>query len=236
MFGQRSHDTIIDPVLHQNAARLGTVLTGIKETTTTDGFDHRIQVGIVKHNYRRFAAQFQMHMANLLGRGPHCGHPSRGTSGDADPLNPWMINQCITNTSAIPMDHVDHTRWHNVIDQLCCPQSGQGRQLAWFEDNRATRGQWGRQFPSGHHQGVVPGRDTRNRADRILADHAGKTLNILACRTALLGARRARHKTKGVNGEWHFIIMSTWPRLAAIHAFQFSQFLAVLFQLVCNGK
>ena len=57
-----------------------------------DGFDDRIDIGIAEHDHRRLAAEFQMHMADLLRGGFHRRHSGCRRTGDRNPLDARIVD------------------------------------------------------------------------------------------------------------------------------------------------
>ena len=64
------HQPFINALLRVNSAGRRTILPGVVETKGSDAFHHRIYISVVKHNHRRFAAQFHMRALNRRRRVP----------------------------------------------------------------------------------------------------------------------------------------------------------------------
>ena len=71
---QLSHQFVVDPGLGVDAARGGAVLAGVVIPVGAHAFDHGLQVGVVAHDHRSFAAQLQVRAFKCFG----CCDPAAG--------------------------------------------------------------------------------------------------------------------------------------------------------------
>ena len=86
-------------------------------------------------------------------------------------------------------DHVQDARWEDLGGELGEPQRAQRGDLRRLEHDHVPRGERRRDLPDRHHQGVVPGRDLADDADRFAA-HERRVAGLVLPRGR--GVRRSR--------------------------------------------
>ena len=141
------HHPVINRFLDHDAAWLRAILSGIEICTTMDGFDDRIDIGVAEHDHGRLAAEFQMHMANLLRGGLHRRHPGGRRAGDRNPLDARIVDQAVADPGAVTVNDVEHTGGENAIQDLGKPQGRQRRHLRRLQYHRASGGKRRSELP-----------------------------------------------------------------------------------------
>ena len=63
------HEFAVDALLHQNAAGGGATLAGGAEAAPESAFNGQVEIGVVEHDHRVLAAQFERAMLEALGGG-----------------------------------------------------------------------------------------------------------------------------------------------------------------------
>ena len=94
------------------------------------------------------------------------------------------------------------------------------RLLGRLEHHGVARGERRRHLPGRHHQWIVPGRDRRDHADGIAADHAGEARQIFARDRAMHRARSAREEAEHIGDRGDLVVQRRVQRLAAVLRFE----------------
>ena len=99
-------------------------------------------------------------------------------------------------------------------------ERGERSLLGGLQHHRIAGREGWSQLPGGHHQGIIPGRDRGDDAERIAADHAGVSGGVLACAKARPDPRRAREEAEHVRHGGDLIGQNQALGLAAIERLQ----------------
>ena len=140
-----------------------------------------------------------------------------------------MVDQLAAGGAAPSRQDIDHTFRIDVLQHSDQLQRGQRGQLGWLQHHRTSGGQRRCQLPCGHHQRVVPWRNTGDNTNRITPYHRGIAFHIFTGGNARHAAHSACHKAENINTGIHLFNRST-NRLARIERFQTSECLAFGFQ------
>lgn len=168
---QRLHQLFIHRALHIQAAGGGAILPGVVEAETANTVHHLLQVGVVKHNHRSFAAQLHVgafHAGRCIADDMRTGGDRPGQRYHAHPL---VAGQRIADFSSLTEQNIDHARREQVGQQAGQIQRRQRRLLRRLQHRAVSRRQRRGQLPRRHHQRVIPGGDRGDDADRIAANH-----------------------------------------------------------------
>ena len=91
-FGQRLDEPTMHRPVQQVDRRRGTDLPGIAEACVHCVGGGAVDVGVVEHDHRVLAAQFQHHRLDPLGRGPVDSPPGGNRSGESDTAHQRMAH------------------------------------------------------------------------------------------------------------------------------------------------
>ena len=119
-------------------------------------------------------------------------------------------------------------RLHGELEEA---QRRQRRLLGRLQHLRVPRGQRGRELPDGHHQGVVPGGDPADHAERLTPEHRRVAAHVLAGGLALEHPRRAGEEANVVGGDRHLVARGR-QRLADVLGLELGQLLGVFVEQV----
>ena len=169
------------PRAGQHPGRGGAVLPGVEVPGDRDRFRDLGHVGVVEHDDRRLAAEFQVDPLevtrgrdrDLLAR-PHA-------AGDRHHLRHRVRDQ---RAAGVPVTahHVEHAVRQELAHQLGHEQRADRRGVGRLEHHGVARRQRRRPLPDAHHHRVVPRRHRRAHPDRLAPDHRGVIGHVLAGR------------------------------------------------------
>jgi hypothetical protein len=139
-------------------------------------FDGAVDVGVVKHDEGRIAAQLQRQLFDAWG--PICAIRMRPTSVEPVKLM-WRTASLAQNTLPMAMLlSLSAVSTFNTpagmparMANSASGQSGQRRELCGLDDDRTTGRQCGRHLAGDHGQWEVPWRDGCAHANRLRDDH-----------------------------------------------------------------
>ena len=116
--------------------------------------------------------------------------------------------------------HVQHARRQDVGRELREAQGRQGRPRRRLEDDGIAGGQRRPQLPAGHVQGIIPGSNRGDHADRLAADERGSIRDVLVDRLALHAASCSGEEAHvvGDGGHVHGSDVEWLARLAGLEA------------------
>ena len=135
-----------------------------------------VEIGVVKNNVRRFAAQLERDLLQIAGGGLHDELADFGRAGERNFVDIRMGGQRGAGRLAVTSHDVDDAIGKPAsMNQFAEPQGGQWRLLGRLENDGAAGGQRGTEFPRGHQQREIPRNDLTDDADG-LAQGVGKEL------------------------------------------------------------
>lgn len=112
---QLFHQLGIDSLLGINAAGCRTVLPGIVEAKRPHPFNHRIQIGIIKHDHRRFAAQLHMGAFNRGRRMADDMFPGRDRTGQRNHADLLVPGERVADRFPATKQHVQNARREDIF-------------------------------------------------------------------------------------------------------------------------
>ena len=166
---QARQKSICYAALHEHPGAVGADLALGIEVAHHGGDYGLFQVGVVKHQQGRFAAQLHGHALQGSGGGLHYVFASGHRAGDRHLGHAGVRRQQRASCTA-PLQHVEHAGRHSGFQVNFGQLHRRGRgQLRGFENHGIARSQGGRRLPAGNLQGVVPGANAHAHAQRLLA-------------------------------------------------------------------
>ena len=132
-----------------------------------------LEVGVGEHHVGVLAAELERHPLHRPGRGRHQPPAGLQTAGEGDQVDPRVGRQGCAGGRAGAEDQVaDAGRQAGLRQQPHQVDRGVRRQLARLEDEGVAGREAGRDLPGDLEQRVVPRRDQRADADRLVHDPA----------------------------------------------------------------
>ncbi|MNE08728.1 hypothetical protein D3C80_1013860 [compost metagenome] len=153
---------------HQHPTGGRTHLPGIEETTQASQLHRKFQVGVLQHQQRRFAAQFQAHTLDRLRRPLHYLHTHRIAASEGNLGNTRIGRQGRAHRQPGTADQVEHPiRQPRFGDDRRQFQLGQRGDFRRLEHHAAACRQCRRQLPGGGDHGEVPRHDQTDHTARF---------------------------------------------------------------------
>ena len=201
-----------DALLHQQTAACAADLTLIEPDGIDKALDGAVQIGVVKHDIGRFAAQFQgQRLAGACGGFPDLA-AHRRRSGKGDLVHIAMGDQGGPGI-AVACNDVQHALGQpGLARQFGEQQGGQRRVFGGFQDNGIASGQGGGNLPRQHQQRKVP-RDHRAANPQRL--HARLFTGQQLRQTGVIVEMPCDQR--------HIDVAAFTDRFAVIHGFQHGQ-------------
>ena len=105
-------DEVIDELavnafLHDDAAGRGAALSGGAERAPEPAFDSQFEIGIVEHDHRILAAEFERTVFEALGRRGAHDPADRGRAGERDGADYWMFGERRPDFCAVARYDID---------------------------------------------------------------------------------------------------------------------------------
>ena len=160
--------------LHQQT-RAGTADLPLIEPDRIDyALHHAIEVGVLEHDERTLAAQFER---QALAR-PRGGHANRaanfGAASERDLVDIRVPDDRGARAS-IAGDEIEHARWQaDLLHQLGEAQRREWRELGGLEHDRVSGGEGRCDFPRQHEQREIPRNHLPYHTVRVLARKLGR--------------------------------------------------------------
>ncbi|MCY1526860.1 hypothetical protein D9M68_619040 [compost metagenome] len=129
-------------------------------------------------------------------------------------------------------DDIDHARRQQLIDELGQAQGGQRGLFGGLEDHGVAGGERRAELPGRHHQGVVPGRDGGDHADRVAADHRGEARQVFPGRRTGKAAAGAGEEAEHIGYGGKLVVQCGGVGFAAVVGLQLRQLFGVRFDAV----
>ena len=165
-------NSLIDALLHDDAAGRGAALSGSAKGAPQAAFDGEVEVGVIEHNHGIFSAQFERAMFEALGGGGADDPAHGGRSGQRDGADRRVLGQGRPDFGAESGHDVDHAFGYAGIGQrLHQVKGGEGRVLRRFNHAGVAADDGGQQLPRRNRHGKVPGRNHAADADRLAHGH-----------------------------------------------------------------
>lgn len=107
-FTQAFDEALVDPVLDVQAAGCGAVLASVVEAEGADAVDGGIDVCVIEHQHRRFAAQFHVHAFHAVGGGTDDVRAGGDRAGQRHHAHLGMGYQRVADRLAAAEENVQH--------------------------------------------------------------------------------------------------------------------------------
>ena len=221
-------------LLNQQPARRGAALAVQRVDHEHDRIQRAIEVGVVEHDHRVLAAEFEMDA--LQGRGAlrHDSGAGRALADKADCLDGGMLGQRLAGFLAHAVNGVEHAVGQaGLFCQSRQQIGGDRRPFRRLVHHRATGRQGRGDLPGREHERRVPWRDHADRADR----HPRRDVPVLLARRveAVAGLRAfvgeeteiLRRADRGLGHEA--------VRLAGVNAFQHRDVVGVVLDRISHA-
>ena len=169
---QLFHESIVDAVLYQKAVNAHAGLASVAELAGHGAFHGLVQVGIVKDDKGRVAAQFQGHFLNVLGALGHQLGAHFGGPGKAQFAKNGRVSEGGGNGPGAAGNHIEHASGNaRALGQLSQRQGGVGGGAGGFDHHGAAGCQSGPGLAGDHGRGEIPGGDGGGDADGLFDHH-----------------------------------------------------------------
>ncbi len=159
---------VVDLVLGIDAIGADAGLAHVAEFRDHGAFDRGIEIGVIEHDERRVAAEFEAELLHADRGLPIKNLAHFGRAGETDHAHRRMLAQHLADGSGLTGQHVEHTlREAGLLGQRSQRQRGQRGFGGGLEHHGAARGQRRRNLAGDHGAGEIPGRDGAGHPDRL---------------------------------------------------------------------
>jgi hypothetical protein len=172
-------ETIVQRAVNQQSARRRAALAVQAVDHEHDRIDGAIQVGVLEHDHRILATELQVHA--FQGRGTLTHDETAGARLADESRRPdgGMLGEQLAGALPDPIHQIHHARGHARFGH----DLGEQRRRQWaplggLVDDRASRGQGGRDLPRRQHERRIPRRNDRHGTDRL----PGRVVQVLGGR------------------------------------------------------
>ena len=173
-FGDTRDEVVVEVAGDDGPRRRGAVLTGVDERRGDRALDGGVEIGVVEHQERRLAAEFELGAMPVLGGRGHHLAPHGRRPGERHQVDVAVSGQCRADVAAGPGDDVEHAGGQaGLAGEPRQRERRQRRHLGGLDHHRAAGGQRRNDLPYGHLQRIVPRRDGRDDADGLTPDAGG---------------------------------------------------------------
>ena len=176
-FDQPVDELVVDALLDQQPRAGRADLAGVQEHGRQGEVQGDLEVGVGEDDVGVLAAELER---DLLDRGGGRGHhPPAGdqATGEGHQVDARVLDQGRGRVGTGAEDEVADARGQpGLLEQPHQDDAGVRRQLARLEHEGVAGGEAGRDLPGGLEERVVPRRDERTHADRLVDDAAEHVL------------------------------------------------------------
>ncbi|MCY1396344.1 hypothetical protein D9M71_113130 [compost metagenome] len=216
---------------HQHATGRGTHLPGVEEGATAGQVDGQVQIGLLQHQQRRLAAQFQADALHGFRRTLHHLHAHGVAAGEGHLGHLAVGRQRRAHRKAGAAHHIEHaSRQAGPGDDACEFQLRQRRHFRRLEHHGAAGSQGRGEFPGGGHHGEVPRHDQADHTHRLATQAGSEVFARQLHRAVLLGVQPFGQAGVVLEGANHVIDVDGRfeQRLAVVQRLQLDQGFATL--------
>ncbi|MNZ43198.1 hypothetical protein D3C78_607980 [compost metagenome] len=168
--GQASQQRLVGCTLHQHAGGGRADFALVPEDAEHDPLDSLFDIAVGEDHERRFAAQLQGDVLDVLGGRLHDAAAHRHAAGEGQLVDARVRGNCCAHRGTRAGDDVQHPGWQaGFIGDTCQLQGGQRGLLGGLEDDAATSGQGRGDLPRSHQHREVPRHDGTGHPDWLLA-------------------------------------------------------------------
>ena len=169
--------------VHEHARPVGAHLAGGVEIAEDCAGHGIVELGVVEHDERRFAAELERHVLEGLGRLAHDDAACPGLAGERDLGDARMGDEGLPGARVALHDVEGAVGQPGLLERLGEVGGGEGRQLGRLEDHRVAAGECRGRLPAGDLDRVVPGADPGDHAEGLaprIAERRGAEVDMLA--------------------------------------------------------
>ena len=172
LFGEALDEGVVDLRVRVEAVGADTRLAGVAVLGEERTFDGRVEVGIVEHDERRVATEFERQLLQRRRALLHQDASDRGRSGEGQLANHRRIAQRLADGDRVLLvrrDDVEHARREpGALREFGEGERRQRCLLGGLDDDRAAGRERRRHLARDHRVREVPRRDRGGDADRLL--------------------------------------------------------------------
>jgi hypothetical protein len=133
--------------------------------------DRGVEIGVVEHDVGALAAELELELLEVAGRGLDDPATGGGRAGERQLGDAVVLGEPLAGGGAVTGDDVDHAgREADLADQLGDGERAERRELGGLEHDGVAGGERGAELPAGEHQREVPRHDLTDHADRLALD------------------------------------------------------------------
>ena len=174
---QPVHELVVDALLDQQARACRADLAGVQEHRREREVESDLEVGVGEDDVGVLAAQLEGDLLDGGGGRRHHLAPGDQTAGEGDQVDAGVLGQRRRGVRPGSQDEVADARGEpGLLEQPHQDDAGVRRELAGLEHEGVAGREAGRDLPRGLQQRVVPGRDQRAHAERLVDDPAQHVL------------------------------------------------------------
>ena len=211
---------LVNALARVQAAGGGAVLAGVVKSEGAHTGDHRFDVRVIEHDDRRLATEFQVCAFEVAGGRRQHFLSGCHRAGQRHHAHAVVSYERAAHWFAATADDVDHPGRQDLSERHRQLQRGERRQLRGLEDQGIAGGDRRCDLPGRHHQRIVPRRNRADDADRIAADHAGVTRQVLPRCQPLGRAAGPGEEAEHIGDRGHFVIERRGQGLAGVARFE----------------
>src|SRR5690606_2026345 len=169
--GQLLGERVVDAVLYVDTVGADACLAIVAVLGDDRALDRLVQVGVVEHDERGVATQFQGNLLDVLGAFFHQLATDFGRAGEGQLAYQGVAGQLAADFASAAGNHAQHaSRDAGAVGQLDQGQGGVRGLRSRLEHHGAASGQGRAGFTGDHGGREVPRGDGRGNADRLLDD------------------------------------------------------------------
>ena len=166
------HKLFINALLHNDAAGGGAALAGGTEAAPEAAFNGEVEIGIIEHDHRILAAQFERAVLKTFRRNAADDAAHRRRSGQRNSTHVDMLRQRRADVGTKSADDVDDSFRESGIGKSANKiKRRQRRILSGLDDAGVAADDCGKKFPRRNRHGKIPRRDHAADADGLAHGH-----------------------------------------------------------------
>ena len=169
--GEFGDEGVVDLVLGVDAVGADAGLAHVAEFRHDRALDRGLDIGVVEHDERRVAAEFEPDLLHRARRLAHEELADLGRAGEADKAHCGVLAHRLADRRRVAREQVQHARRDAGAERQFAEGEGRQRGLGrGLGDRRAADRQRRRELAGDHGGGKVPRRDRGDDAYRLLED------------------------------------------------------------------
>ena len=173
-------ETIVDAILDVQAVGADAGLPGVAKLGGQRAFDGFIQIGVVKNDKRRVAAELQRDLLDIFRALFHQLAANFRRAGKREFAHQRVTGELIADFAGRSGDHVKHALGDpGAVGELRQRQRGERGLAGGLEHHRAACGQRRTRFTGDHRRGKIPRGDSGGYANRLF-NHQQPLVGLMA--------------------------------------------------------